>query len=124
MGWTSIPVKTETKERLVRHDEKDGRDWDTFLRRELLGENIDGDPVDITIEVGDVVRFSTPMQMGLYAKRVSEVGPEAVYWRHSDSKNHVLGSMAGEIFLAGLVHGPYPIEFVNDPFDNWGDIDG
>lgn len=42
MAWTSVPVKPETKEQISNLDEKDGRDWDTFLRRELLGENIDG----------------------------------------------------------------------------------
>lgn len=44
MGYTSIPVKYDTKGKLSDLDAKDGRDWDTFLRREVLGENMDEDP--------------------------------------------------------------------------------
>lgn len=43
MAWTSLPVKKETKQKIADLSEKDGRDWDTFLRRQLLSENIDGD---------------------------------------------------------------------------------
>jgi len=42
MAYTSIPVKHDTKERIAELESKDGRQWDTFLRRELLGEDIDG----------------------------------------------------------------------------------
>lgn len=54
MGWTTIPVKQATKERLSDLSEKDGRDWDTFLRRELLGEDIDGDPEEPGLPPGFV----------------------------------------------------------------------
>ena len=71
------------------------------------------------IEVGDVVKFHTKMQYDLYAKRVSKVGSEAVYWRHPDSVNHTLDALEGEVFLNGLIHGPHGVEKVEDPFDEW-----
>lgn len=41
--WTTVPVRKATRDRLEGHPEKAGRDWDTFLRREVLGEEVDGD---------------------------------------------------------------------------------
>lgn len=54
-NWTSVPVRKATRDRLENHPEKDGRDWDTFLRREVLGEDIGGDGVELNVPEGMLV---------------------------------------------------------------------
>lgn len=58
-GWTTVPVRKETRDRLEVHPEKDGRDWDTFIRRELLDEDIDGSPDPVAVEELPMADFPT-----------------------------------------------------------------
>lgn len=76
--WTTVPVRKETRDRLEKHPEKSGRDWDTFLRREVLGDDIDTDeagPVAVDELPPDmvVVNEATEEQLAAIRERLEQL---------------------------------------------------